>query len=180
MKTYLKGLVKDIIPVILGVLIALIINSWNDARKDRVYVDNFYTSLKKEFSEAVEEIDRKAPFQRALFDTLGHYSTNEELTLMEVIRKAGGIKGPSIKLNYWKAISDSKIELIAYHRLSILADIEDGNDILLYQRNKILDFIYEHLDETGSREKMILRQMLGDVMSTQTSIKQDILEILNE
>ena len=61
MKNNLKGFIKDIIPVLLGVLIALFINSWNDARKDRNYIKNFYVSLKKEFNDTNEEIKDKTP-----------------------------------------------------------------------------------------------------------------------
>ncbi len=180
MKDSLKGFIKDIIPVLLGVLIALLINSWNDARKDRNYIKNFYVSLKKEFNETNEEIKDKTPYQKTLVDTLHFYSRNEKLALIDVIEKAGGVKGPRIKLNYWKALSDSKIELIAYDRLSILADIDDGNELLVHQRNKILDYVYDNLTETGAKEKLILKLMMQDLMRTQLIIQQDILKILNE
>ena len=124
MKNYLKGLIKEMIPVLLGVLLALWINNWNENRKDRKYINNFYLSLKKEFRDTDEEITKKLPYQKVLLDTLEVYKNDETISLLEVVEKANGVNGPNIKLNYWKALSNSKIELLEYNRLSILADIE--------------------------------------------------------
>ena len=77
-----------------------------------------------------------------------------------MIGKAGGLKGHRIKLNYWRSISNSKLELISYEKLSVLGNIEDGNELPIYKRNKILDFIYGNLAETRGKEKMILGLML--------------------
>ena len=180
MRNNLNGFIKDIVPVLVGVLIALLINSWNDARKDQDYMNDFYISLKKEFQDTNKEIIDKTPYQNILLDTLEFYLKNEDLTLIDILGKAGGLKGPRIRLNYWKSISDSKLELMSYEKLSILADIEDGSELLTYKRNKLLDFIYENLTVTGSKEKMILKLMLEELVRTQRSVQKDILKILND
>ncbi|CAL2102236.1 conserved protein of unknown function [Tenacibaculum sp. 190130A14a] len=180
MKNKLKVFIKEMIPVLLGVLIALWINNWNDSRKDKNYIKNFYTSLKKEFNETNREINNKISSQKMLVDSLSFYSNNEKLTLINVITKAGGINGPRIKLNYWKALSNSKIDLISYDKLSLLADIEDGNNLLIYKRDKIIDFVYANLTATSAKEKRILKLMMEELLRTQTSVQKDILTILNE
>ncbi len=180
MKNNFKTFVKDIIPVLLGVLIALWIDNWNEERKDRKYIDNFYISLVKEFKDTDKEITEKIPYQRALVDSLDFYSNNETLSLLVVIEKAGGVNGPRIKLNYWNALSNSKIELVEYDKLSILTDIEEGNELLKYKLNKLLDFIYSNLTETGKKEKVILKLMMEELIRTQISVQKDIQKILNE
>ena len=180
MKNNFKGFIKDIIPVLLGVLIALWIDNWNEERKDREYINNFYSSLVKEFRDTDEEITEKIPYQKALVDTLDLYSNNDTLPLLTVIEKAGGVNGPRIKLNYWNALSDSKIELIEYDKLSILTDIEEGNELLKYKQNKLLDFIYSNLTETNKKEKILLKLMMEELIRTQISVQKDIQKILNE
>ncbi|MFD0861480.1 hypothetical protein ACFQ1M_04625 [Sungkyunkwania multivorans] len=180
MKHHFKGFIKELIPVLLGVLIALWINNWNEARKDRKYINDFYTSLKKELRDTNNEITKKTPYQQVLVDSLDFYSDNETMTLLEVIEKAGGINGPFIRLNYWNALSNSKIELIAYDKLSILADIEEGNELLKYKRNKLVDFVYSNLTEKGKKEKVILKIMMLELMNTQKEVQKDILKILKE
>jgi hypothetical protein len=180
MKTYYKEFIKNIIPVLLGVLIALWIDNWNEDRKDRKYIDNFYLSLKKELEDIDKEITEKIPYQQTLVDTLYFYSSNETLPLIDVIEKAGGLKGPSIKLNYWRALSNSKIELIDYDKLSVLTDIEEGSELLKYKQNKLLDFIYLNLTETGGKEKLLLRFMMEELIGTQISVQKDLHKILSE
>ncbi len=180
MKNNFKTFIKDIIPVLLGVLIALWIDNWNEERKDKKYIDHFYLSLVKELRDTNKEIIEKIPYQKALIDTLQSYSNNETLSLLMVIEKAGGVKGPRIKLNYWNALSNSKIELIEYEKLSVLAEIEEGNELLKYKQNKLLDFIYSNLTETSKKEKIILKIMMEELITTQISIQKDIQKILNE
>ena len=99
---------------------------------------------------------------------------------MDIIDKVQGVKGPGIKLNYWKALSNSKIELIDYEKLSILSDIEEGNELLKYKRNNLLDFIYSNMTETGKNEKLKMKFMMMEIMNTQMSTQEDIRKILNE
>ena len=180
MKNNVEAFIKDMIPVLLGVLIALWINNWNETRKDNQYINNFYASLKKELIDTDNEITEKTPQQKTLVDTLNYYSNNETLPLIKVIEKAGGVNGPLIKLNYWNALSNSKIEPIAYDKLAILADIEEGNELLKYKRNKLLDFIYSNLTATGRKEKMILKLMMEELMRTEIMVQKNIQKILNE
>lgn len=180
MKINMKKFVKEMIPVLLGVLIALWINNWNEARKDRNYINQFYLSLKKELKETDEEITAKFPSQKVLIDSLQFYSTNDSLSILDIINKAKGVNGPIIKLNYWKALSNSKIELLDYEKLSVLSDIEEGNEFLKYKRNKLMDFIYSNLTVTGKKEKDLLKLMMVEVMNTQRDIQLDIRKILNE
>ena len=180
MKNTIKEFIKNIIPVLLGVLIALWIDNWNEQRKDRIYMNNFYSSLKKEFRDTNNEIIKKTPKQKALVDTLEFYEKDEKMTLIQVIEKAGGINGPLVKLNYWKALSSSKIELLEYDKLSVLADIEEGNEILKYKRNKIIDFAYSNLYKTSKKEKMLLKIMMMDLMITQREIQNDLQKVLNQ
>jgi hypothetical protein len=180
MKKNIYEFMRNMIPVLLGVLIALWIDNWNESRKDRIYIDNFYQSLKKEFRETDKEITEKIPEQKILLDTLEFYSKDKKLPLIEVIKKAGGINGPIIKLNYWKALSSSKIELLEYEKLTILADIEEQNEFLKYKRTKILDFVYLNLVESSEKEKVLLKIMMQDLIKAQLNVQNDIKKILNE
>lgn len=176
----IKSFIKDIIPVLLGVLLALWINNWNEARKDKEYVENFYISLTKELKETNKEIKEKSPSQKMLVDTLNFYRNNEALSLLEVIKKTEGIKGPSVRLNYWKALSNSKIELIEYEKLSILAELEEGNELLKYKRNKLADFVFSNVTKKGKEEKAVMSLLMMELISTQSDIQKAIQKILDE
>ena len=180
MKNYFKNFIKEMIPVVVGVLIALWINNWNENRKDQLYIENFYKSLRTELKETDAEINEKTPSQKMLVDTLNFYLNDENLSLLTIIEKGGGIDAPTIRLNYWKALSNSKIELLPYQKLSLLADIEEGSELIAYKLNKILDFIYSNLDTSASAEKLKLKIMMEELIRSQSWVQEDIHKILKE
>ncbi|UZO80123.1 DUF6090 family protein [Aquimarina sp. ERC-38] len=180
MKNNFKKFLRDIIPVLIGVLLALAINNWNEERKDRKYIAKFFTALKMELKETDVEITEKIPKQKILIDTLNSYSEDETVSLLQIIEKAKGVYAPAIRLNYWKALSNTKIELLPYERLSILADIEEGKELVEYKLNKILDFIYSNWTSTAIDTKLKMKFMLEELIRTQDEVQRDIRKILNE
>jgi short-subunit dehydrogenase len=104
-------IIKEVIPIIIGILIALFINNWNEDRKDKKYLNQMFSSIESELEESNIDIKRVIPKQLASIDTLDVYLNNEKVTLYEIIMKSNGIQMPIIKTNTWNAIANSKIEL---------------------------------------------------------------------
>ena len=53
---YAKYLIKEIIPVTIGILIALYINNWNENQKNTNYINQISSSIDKELNETNEDI----------------------------------------------------------------------------------------------------------------------------
>ncbi|MDR0194812.1 MAG: hypothetical protein LBI73_06785, partial [Myroides sp.] len=79
-KRYSIQFVKEIIPVVVGILIALFIDNWNSQRKDRAYIKQVYTTISTELSESKEDIKEMIPKQEALIAGLEENSKNKEVT----------------------------------------------------------------------------------------------------
>jgi hypothetical protein len=47
MKKYIKAFFKEIVPIIIGILVALYINNWNENKKDEKYINQILSSIKK-------------------------------------------------------------------------------------------------------------------------------------
>jgi len=131
MKKYIKAFSKEIVPIIIGILVALYINNWNENKKDEKYINQILSSMNKELIESNEDIKKKIPLQRALIDTLGFYKNNDRISIFDVMMKVNGIQIPKIRISSWKAISNSKIELLEYDRVSALTNIEEQKETLL-------------------------------------------------
>jgi hypothetical protein len=54
---YARYAVGEIVLVVLGILIAIQINDWNDHRKDRLKKKNLLKSLEVEFIQNLEQLD---------------------------------------------------------------------------------------------------------------------------
>ena len=57
----MKQIIKDIIPVIIGILIALLINNWNEDRKEKKYLNQIFASINKELEESRIDLKENIP-----------------------------------------------------------------------------------------------------------------------
>ena len=110
MKNNFKAFVKEIVPVIVGILLALWINNWNETRKDKNYLKQITSASNKELKDSEEDIKANLLLQKAYIDTIDTYLQDEKISLIDITLKNKGIYVPTIKINSWKAISNSKIE----------------------------------------------------------------------
>lgn len=179
MKKYFKFIVKDIVPVMLGILLAFFINNWNEGKKEERYYKKILTSIKKELSDTKVDIEKTILKQKTLIDTLNFYSKNKELSILSLTLKVDGIKIPTVKINSWKAISSSKIELFDYGNLSNLANIEEKKDHLTEKGNYLMDFLYSNISDTSKNKKFVLKMLMLDIINTENSILQEIKQIEN-
>lgn len=180
MKKSIKALFKEIVPIIVGILIALYINNWNEDRKDQNYMNRIATSINKELTETNVDITKKLVQQRTLIDSLQFYLKDNQISLDEIIRKAKGIYVPTIKINSWKAISNSKIELMDYDMISTLADIEEQKEHLRIKSEKLLDFIYSNFKETEEDKKVFMKMSMSEIISTEIALQEDIEKIIKQ
>ena len=174
MKKLIKIFVKEIVPIIVGILIAMYINNWNDNRKDKKYIDQISLSINNELIAANKEIKDKIPLQKAMIDTLDSYLNDDKISLYSIIIKGNGLHFPSIKMNSWKAISYSRIELLDYDKISDLADIEEQKDILKTKKNKLIDLVYPNLYKTEKENKQIMKIMMMDILHTEKTMQEQI------
>ncbi|MGV6831389.1 MAG: hypothetical protein ACWA5P_07505 [bacterium] len=180
MKNSLKSFLKEIISITIGILFALYINNWNEDRKDQLYISRISETINNELIETKKEIEEKFEKQKILIDSLSYYENDENLSIDEITRRSTGIHIPTIKINSWKAISNSKIELMDYNKVSVLADIESQKELISLKAQKLLDYIYANFKSTESEKKQFLKVLMIEVMSTEVSLKQDIEKLIDK
>lgn len=180
MKKNIKALIKEIVPIMVGILLALWINNWNENRKDKKYIKQISSSLNKELAETTEDIIDKIAIQKSLVDTIDFYKKDDKISIFDVVMKVDGIHIPLIKINSWKAISNSKIELMEYDKVSTLANIEEQKELLKIKSQNLMNFIYPNIKETGIDKKELLKLMMSDIISTEITIQKQIEGIISE
>lgn len=180
MKKNIQALVKEIVSIIIGILIALWINNWNENRKDKNYINQISISINKELTETTEDIISNVGTQKSLIDTLDFYKKDDKISILDILMKVNGINMPTIRINSWKAISNSKIELMEYDKVSTLANIEEQKEILKVKSQNLMNFVYPNTTETGIVKKELLKLMLLDIISTEVTIQKHIALIVTE
>ena len=176
----ISQLIREIISVIVGILIALLINNWNEKRKDQAYLDQIFISIDRELEESKLDIERVIPKQLALLDSLDRHLANEDISLYYIITRADGIHAPQVKTNSWNAIASSKIELIAYEKLSALAGIQERKENLNNRIEKLLAFALQNFENTEKEKKGIVRFMVSDIVGAERRFLAAIEALLKE
>ncbi|MDF4202623.1 hypothetical protein PXD56_06645 [Maribacter sp. SA7] len=180
MKKTLVDFFKEILTIIVGILIALYINNWNENRKDANYMNKIFVSMDKELKETNEDIKKKMPQQQILIDTLEFYKKNDSISIFDVMTKVNGIQMPQIRISSWKAISSSKIELLQYDRVSALANIEEDTELLKSKTQFLMRFLYPNIKDTSFDKKELIIFMMQDIMVTERGLQKEIEEVIKE
>ena len=175
---YLRFIIKETVPVIIGILIALLINNWNEDRKDTKYLNKIFSSIDKELEESAKDIERVIPMQMKSVDSINKYSTNDKFSIYDIITRSNGVNAPTIKTNAWNAIANSKIELIAYDKLSALADIEESKENLRWRLEKQMDFMLQNMEQTDKSKKVMLMMIISDMINAEKELLAEIEELL--
>ncbi len=173
-------LFKEVIPVIIGILVALFINNWNEDRKDKNYLDQIFSSIQKELEVSNLEIKEVIPRQLASIDTINAYIDNPHVSLYDITMKSNGIQMPSIKTNSWNAIANSKIELIEFEKIAALSDIAEGKENLYQRIERQMEYIFQNFENTDRKKKEILRMMLYDIVGAEKRLQTKIEEIVKK
>jgi len=176
----LGKIIREIISVIIGILVALAVNNWNEDRKDKKYLNQIYVSIDNELEESRIEIKESIPKQQVLIDSIGKYLNDETISIFDIIEKADGINVPIVKNNSWKAIANSKIELIEFEKLSALSEIDQSKESIELKTQKLIDFVFENLKTTNQEKKEILILLSQEILSTVKYTQLEIEEFLKK
>lgn len=164
------------IPVILGILIALFVNEWKMNRDNERFLDQVLTSISREMEENVTELQEVIPQHQQLMDTIEHYLYDDEIPISEILYNVGGVKGVNIKNTSWQSFLNPYIQLVDYEIISILTDIEESKQHMSRQTASLLTLVYPNVESTEASQKKALWILIGDLFNTE----QQLLELHEE
>lgn len=173
-KNYTIHFIKEIIPVIAGILIALFIDNWNSERKDEAYINQVFSTINSELKESKEDIIITIPQQKSLIDSLQFYSDNKNVKILDIVMKSKGIYIPKVKINAWKSVASTKIDLIDYKKVALLSNIEELKEILNNKSEFLMTYLYTNINETDKNIKQTSKMILLDIIQTEKTMQQTI------
>ncbi len=160
------------LPIILGVLIALLINNWNQSRLDKKFEKTVLNSIKNELTENLEELNAVIPDHHKLVDTISLYQFDEDVSIGQILNKVKGIQSASIKNTSWKSILNSNIQLFEYDLLTQLINIDEGKADHKMLANKLLDLIYDSLEKKDVVSKQKFSIVINDFISVEDDLRK--------
>ncbi len=172
MKDKIGKLVKEMIPIIFGILIALILNNWNENRIDKKYIRNILNSVENELVENKRDLITVIEEHERLIDTINIYQNKPELSVGAITSKANGIRGVSIKNTAWKSLLNANLELLDYETISILTDIDEAKADYKLKIEKLTDFLLEKLGSKKPEDLELFKLIVNDLLNIELDLKE--------
>ena len=158
------------IPVLLGVLTALFISSLKQNYDNQKFLDKIYSSIEKEMQSNTDEFTTTLPKQYRLVDSVQFYISDEDISIVEIIKKSNGLQIPSTRNTTWKSFLNSKLELVDFEVVSILTDVEEKKHFMNIKLEKLVDFIYENTNATNQQDKELFILHLHEIIETEEGL----------
>ena len=129
---YSRYAVGEIVLVMVGILLALQVNNWNEYRKDRIQEQEVLEQLKKEYESNLEQLDSKITMRKTIIAS--------SRKLLKYIDDPGSVNSDSILYNLARGgmrptydpikndlVSSNKLSLIQNNKLRILLSQWESN-----------------------------------------------------
>ena len=166
---YFKYAIGEIVLVVIGILIALSINNWNESRKDKAQEIVLLKQLRTEFQSNLEQLDEKIFIRQEIMNSVSrllYYIDNPETRMKDSINKhvaltigyatfdpivsdlssSGGLK--LLK-------NDNLKQLLSFWTSEIVQVTESEQTWYKYRTEIYLPFLVEHYQLRTARHNLI-------------------------
>ncbi len=162
--------VKEIVIVIIGILIAMSINNWNENRKNQKFTEKALYAIEREIEINKRDLTEISKRHYMTVDTILTYLENDNISISQVIRRVKGFQIPEVKNIGLRFFIANKAELIEYEIISNLSEIELLSEALKIKTQKLIDFLYDNMDSTEKVDKNKFIVFLKEVIETETGL----------
>ena len=192
-RKYLIYAIGEILLVVIGILIALQINNWNESRKDRIAEQAILRQLKSEFNSNLKQLDEKIGIRS--------YMMNSAIQLLANIDNPSIRNIDSIEMHLAKTIpyttfdpilndlaTSGNLRLIKNDSLKALlsvwtseiVQVTEGEQTWAKYRNEIyIPFLIKNYQVRSLRNKAMKTNLLYTFLINQENRKSEIKEIGN-
>ena len=164
---------KEVVIVIIGILIALSINNWNENRKDQAFIDKALYAINHEVQlnhdETVEILEK----HQTTLDTIVAYLADDSVSIRQIFEKTNGFQVAELKNIGLRFFIANKAELIDYEIISDLSKIEFLRETLNMKRDNLTAHVYEHMEGTSEEHKYKLAVYLADMIDSENGIVEE-------
>ncbi len=181
-----RKLTLEFVAAFLGVLIALLLNSWVESYKESKFIDSAFKSVYKTNIENVKACEKSIVNLKLLIDTIVKYRDNSEYEVIEIIQKNKGIQVESVKMISMHLFRDAKfLTKIDYDLISLFGSLEEAhNSLNRHYQQRLTDLIQTDLFTNNRNDKnmliITLRDLIGGYENVITFSKEVNTELKKE
>lgn len=169
---------QEVLIVVIGVLIAVSINNFREARADAKYLAKTLEAIDTEVKVSKEEIDTVMARHIKLLATWDEVIANDELSLEDVISERGGIQGATVQNISLRFFVSNKAELLDFETIAMLLSIENQSNVLYQKLSRLTDFLYTYVSSNSLEAKQEFAIFLENVIDSEYNLSESYAEYL--
>lgn len=173
-----KKFLREMLPVLAGVFLALILNNWQQNRQDRKFLQKTLASIAQEVKDNRKELKEKIQEREELLSSLKTQAAVDSISLEQIVREAGGIKFAYIKNSGWKALLNRNITLTEYEVISCLTEIDAGKELMQRQADLLGEVFYDSYETPSEINKAKAWAILNDIYYCEVNLLDSHEEFL--
>ena len=167
-RKFLKEIYKlgrEIIPVIIGILLALYINNYQENKRNESFVQTVLVSVTEEIKENANDLETQIMKHKMLLDSIDVHLDNPASSIGYIINASKGIGFVSIKNTAWRSFMNSKMGLLDFKLISILTDIDESKKNMYARMEKITELIFSRIESTDYEDKRLLLLLVENLLT---------------
>ncbi|MER3328452.1 MAG: hypothetical protein RIF34_02650 [Candidatus Kapaibacterium sp.] len=172
MKQKIRKLLFEILPVAIGVLMALFIDNFRDSYRDRQYVTKMMSIVRNENSQNMIQISEAIQRQKELNDTISYYLNDSLSTIHALILKVNGLASPDLLHNGSDYLLNSNQVLLDVDQMIRMSNQKNEIDNFHFSNKKLSDLFYQDLGKSDRESKYRFSMVLYDVIYYEERIYQ--------
>ena len=173
-KSNYKKLLLDFISAFLGVLIALLLNNWKEERKENAFISKSIESIYYDNKTNIENISWQIDHLKNQCDTIFLSLQDDQLSVIDVIRKNNGLETVNIIQTGWEILINSQLaNKMDYELLTQLTFISSNIVLIENNKNSITEILYKSLESNNTNDKYRLYIILKDLLRMSERFKEN-------
>ena len=172
----IKSFIREIAIVVIGILIALFINNWNEDIKHKKFINKALYAIGEEIRYSKNDIEEVLPKHYKSINSLNSSYDNHDESIRDVFVKINGFQVPEIRNIGLRFFVSNSAELVDYEIISDLSEIEFVSKGFEMRLSKLSDLVYAKMDNTEKRIKKMVVELLVEL----TDSEEDLVELYED
>lgn len=160
----------DLLPVAVGVFLALVLNNAQQAWKEDSFQEQLLNTIFKENETNKKEINSLLDKQQRTIDTLNYYAENDDYTIFELIKKVNGLSTPDLANHGASFLLNNSQSLVEVEVLLKLSALDSKLKVYQVSVDHVIDALYNDLYNNDAASKRKLSLMISDIMNYEKDI----------
>ena len=169
----IKSFIREIAIVVIGILIALFINNWNEKIKHEKFINKTLYAISEEIRYSKNDIEEVLRKHYKTINALNASYDDTDESIRDFFIKMEGFQIPEVKNIGLRFFIANSAELVDYEVISDLSEIEFISKGFEMKHTKLSDFLYANLNNTEKKNKEIVADLLIEL----TDSEEDLVEL---